>query len=259
MAPNKPKWPKCGCEKRCDKRKCNSVGSRELKARGHQPGSAIKSAQMDLVTRRYAPQKLRLALELAKVFPYEAVIAREAGMSTSALRYALMGSREGHAGDIFDIEVDDGLGNCITERFHVLFADALEEGMSKVEMAAYELATGQTRKVLEYQGRITYQQDPDLVALGFPEEQTYIRDEHGNRIPETVPIRDPEMLRWLLERWKPEIYSKRPKPPKDAARPSGVLVVGNPMSRKEYEKRYGGPQPLVDVEFEGLPPPDSKN
>jgi hypothetical protein len=46
---------------------------------GHQPGSAIKSAQLGLVTRKYAPQKLRLVVELARVFPIEAMIAREAG------------------------------------------------------------------------------------------------------------------------------------------------------------------------------------
>jgi hypothetical protein len=253
MAANKAKWPECGCRERCHMRKCHSVGSRKLV----KPGSAIKSAQISLVMRKYAPQKLRLVLELAKVLPYEPVIAHEAGMSTSALRYALMGSREGHPGDVFDMQVDDGLGNRITERFHTLFEDALEEGFGKVETAAYELATGQTKRVLEYQGRITYQQDPDLVALGFSKEQSYIRDEYGNPIPETVPFQDPEMVRWLLERWKPEVYGKRPKPPKDAERTGGVLVVGNPMTREEFERHFGGPQPLVDVEFEGLPPPEN--
>jgi hypothetical protein len=259
MAPNKPKWPKCGCEKRCDKRKYHSVGSRELKARGHQPGSAIKSAQLSLVTRKYAPQKLRFVVELARVFPIETVIAREAGMSKSALRYALMGSREGHPGDLFDMEIDDGIGNSITERFHILFEDAIEEGFSKIEAEAFELAMGRARKVLEYQGKITYKQDPRLVAQGLPKEETYILDENGNRVPETIPIIDPEMIRWLLARWKPEIYGKRPKAPEDPERRGGVLVVGNPMSREAYEKRFGGPQPLVEVELEGLPAPDNKS
>jgi hypothetical protein len=255
MAANKPKWPKCGCEKRCDKRKCHSIGSRALKARGYQPGSAIKSAQIGLIMRKYAPQKLRLVLRLAEQFPDETVIAHAAGMTKSALRYMLMGSRQGHPGDPFDMKIEDGL----TERFHILFEDAIEAGFGKVEQAAFELAMGLARRVLEYQGKITYKQDPGLVALGYPEEETYILDENGERIPETVPVRDPEMIRFLLARWKPEIYGKRAKAPKEPQRTGGVLVVENPMSREEYEKRFGGPQPIVGVEFEGLPPPKEKN
>ena len=129
----------------------------------------------------------------------------------------------------------------------------------RVEQAAFELATGKAKRVLEYQGKITYKQDRRLGCMGYPEDETYILDENGDRIPETVPIIDPEMIRWLLERLKPEIYGKRAKAPKEPQRTGGVLVVENPMSREEYEKRFGGPQPIVDVEFEGLPPPKEKN
>ena len=31
------------------------------------------------------------------------------------------------------------------------------------------------------------------------------------------------------------------------------LLVGEPLSREEFERAYGGPQPLREVEFEGLP------
>jgi hypothetical protein len=250
MAANKPKWPECGCKERCHQRKCHSVGSRALKARGYQPGSAIKSAQMGLITRKYAPEKLRLVLKLAREFPNETVIAHGAGMSRSSLRYALMGSREGHSGDVFDMKTGDGF----TERFHILFEDAIETGFGKVEQAAFELAMGKAKRVLEYQGKITYKKDPKLVAQGLSEEETYLLDENGDRIPETVPITDPEMIRRLLERRKPEIYGKGPKRREEPQRTSGVLVVGNPMSREEYEKHFGGPQPIIEVEFEGLPP-----
>ncbi len=56
-------------------------------------GSSIKSAQIGLVMRKYAPERLRLVLKLAREYPVEAVIAQKADMSKSALRYALMGSR----------------------------------------------------------------------------------------------------------------------------------------------------------------------
>jgi hypothetical protein len=123
-----------------------------------------------------------------------------------------------------------------------------------LKTAAFELATGKAKRVLQYQGKITYKQDHRLVAKGYLEEETYILDENGDRIPETIPVIDPEMIRWLLERRKPEIYGKRAKAPKEPQRTGGVLVVGNPMSREEYERRFCGPQPLVDVEIEGLPP-----
>jgi hypothetical protein len=247
MAANKAKWPECGCSERCHMRKCHSVGSRKMA----KLGSAIKSAQIGLVMRKYAPERLRLVIKLARELPVEDVIAYEAGMSKSALRYALMGSREGHPGDPFDIKLEDGT----TERFHILFEDAVEAGIGKIEQAAWELATGKAKRVLEYQGKVTYKQDRRLVALGHPEDGTYILDENGDRIPETIPIIDPEMIRWLLERRKPEIYGKQAtRAPKEPQRQGGVLVVGNPMSREEYERRFGGPRPLTDIEIEGLPP-----
>jgi hypothetical protein len=161
-----------------------------------------------------------------------------------------MGSRDGHSGDVFDMKTGDGF----TERFHILFEDAIETGFGKVKQAASELAMGKARRVLEYQGQITYKKGSNLVAQGLSEEGTYLLDENGDRIPETVPITDPEMIRWLLERRKPEVYGKRPKRTEEPPRTGGALVVGNPMSREEYEKLFGGPQPMVDVEFEGLPP-----
>jgi hypothetical protein len=248
MAANKAKWPECGCSKRCHMRKCHSVGSRKMA----KLGSAIKSAQIGLVMRKYAPERLRLVLKLARELPVETVIAHEAGMSKSALRYALMGSREGHPGDPFDIKLEDGT----TERFHILFEDAVEEGIGKLEQAAWELATGKAKRVLQYQGKITYKRDHRLIAKGCPEEQTYILDENGDRIPETIPVQDPEMIRFLLERLKPEVYGRRAMAPavKQPQRTGGVLVVGNPMSREDYERRFGGPQPLTDIEIEGLPP-----
>ncbi len=93
-----------------------------------------------------------------------------------------------------------------------------------------------------------------MVAKGYPEDETYILDENGDRTPETIPMIDPEMIRWLLARLKPEIYGKRAMAAKEPQRTGGVLVVGNPMNREEFERRFSGPQPLVDVEFEGLPP-----
>ena len=158
-------------------------------------------------------------------------------------------SEQGHVGDGFDIKLEDGS----TERYHILFQDAIAAGVGKIEEVAFQLARETFPKVLEYQGRVTYKKDLKLVRLGLPEEETYLRDENGDPIPETKPIIDPEMVRWVLSKVRPEVYGNRPSAPSQKQQ-GGVLVVGNPMTREEYEKRFCGPQPIVDVEFEGLPP-----
>jgi hypothetical protein len=162
MAANKPKWPECGCTKRCDKRKCHAVGSRKLQASGAKPGSAIKSAFLGLITRKYAPEKLKLVLKLAADVPNERVICRRAGMSKSTLRYALMGSREGQPGDIFDIKLEYGG----TERFHILFEDTIEAATDKIEEMAFEMATGTFRKIFGVPGQGHLQEGPEIGGPG---------------------------------------------------------------------------------------------
>jgi hypothetical protein len=79
------------------------------------------------------------------------------------------------------------------------------------------MATGTYKKVLEYQGRVTYKKGHKLVAEGYPEEECYLRDENGDLIPETKSFVDPEMVRWMLEKRMPDVYGKR-KPPKKPQR-----------------------------------------
>jgi transposase-like protein len=67
---------------------------------------------------------------------YTVVIARKAGVSTNTLRYWMTLSREGYVGDPFDIKLEDGR----TERFHILFEDAIREGFDKVERRPPALA-----------------------------------------------------------------------------------------------------------------------
>ena len=249
MAANKPRWPKCGCAERCDKPKCQTVGSRTLQASKAKPGSSVKAAMLGFAKRKCTPQRLRLVLKLAEDSPTESLIAHRAGISQNLLRYWYMLSKEGHAGDGFDIKLEDGG----IERYHILFEDAVAAGLDKVEEVAFQLATGTFQKVLDYQGRVTYKQDLYLLQLGYPEVEAYLLDANGDRIPETKPICDPKMIRWLLEKRRPEVYGKRPSVPPQKQQ-GGVIVIGNPMTREEYEKKFCGPQPIIDVEFEGLPP-----
>jgi hypothetical protein len=44
----------------------------------------------------------------------------------------------------------------------------------------------------------------------------------------------------VLERRKPEVEGKRPKAPKEPERTGGVLVVGPPLTKEEFEKKQKG-------------------
>jgi hypothetical protein len=248
MAANKPRWPNCGCAERCNKPKCQSVGSRTSQASKAKPGSSVKAAMLDYAKRKCKPERLRLVLKLAADTPVESVIAYRAGISQNLLRYWYMASKEGHAGDPFDIKLEDDL----TERYHILYQDALAAGFDKVEEVAFQMATGTFQMVLEYQGRVTYKKDWFLVQLGYPEEECYLRDENGDPIPETKPFCDPKMVRWVLERRRREEYGKQPSASSQKQQ-GGVLVVGAPLTPEEFERVHGGSQPLVDIEIEGLP------
>jgi len=166
------------------------------------------------------------------------------------LRYWVILSREGYPGDPFDIKLEDGR----TERFHILFEDAIEEGFDKVEHVAHEMATGMAREVLVYQGKVSYKKDPFLLELGLTGDAANLLDNNGDPIPETKPFVDPEMVRFMLSRRRPDKYGNRSKVSHEQK--GGVLVLGSPMNSAELEKAYGGPQKLVDVEFENLPSPD---
>ena len=218
-------------------------GSREIDSRK----GVIPQAAMSLAQRKYAPSTLRLILKLAVDNPVESQIASQAGMSITALRYCVQLSRKGQPGDIFDLQASDGR----IERFHNLFADAVETGWLGLEDYARKAATGMLREVLSDRGRVQYKTDPELVGLGFTGEEAYLRDENNEPIPETIPITDFEMTRFLLKARFPERYGTRMQVEHEHR--GGVLVVGAPMSNEQIEKTFGGSQKLIDVEFEEVP------
>jgi hypothetical protein len=57
MAANKPRWPKCGCVERCDKPKCQAVGSRALQASKAKPGRSVKAAKLGFAKRKCTPEQ----------------------------------------------------------------------------------------------------------------------------------------------------------------------------------------------------------
>ena len=79
-------------------------------------------------------------------------------------------------------------------------------------------------KVLTRRGRVVYKMDEGLEGLGFQGPDAYLRDENGNPIIQTIRNPNGKMLRFILERERPERYGKHPKV--DIPRNGGVLVVG---------------------------------
>ena len=99
-----------------------------------------------------------------------------------------------------------------TERFHILFEDAIQEGFDKVKHMAFKMTTGMAREVLDYQGKVSYnKKDPFLLELGLTGDAANLLDENGDPIPETKPLVDPKMVRWILSRRRPDQYGNRLK------------------------------------------------
>lgn len=73
-------------------------------------------------------------------------------------------------------------------------------------------------------GGVIYKTDQSLVDLGFEGPAAYMRDENGNPVVETIRNPNGKMLRFILERERPETYGKHRKI--DIPHNGGVLVVG---------------------------------
>ncbi len=221
-----------------------AVGSTAL-AREAMGQSAISHAMTGLA-RRY-PKTLRLCITIAKKNPVESKIAGGAGIATATLRYWLKLSERGNPGDDFDLETDHGR----VERFHILFQDAVAEGVGEVEHKVFMAATGQEKEILSHQGRVSYRYDLDLLRLGMTGEAAYLLDKFGDPVPETIPLLDLETARWFLSRRKPEMYGNRQTVQVDHKH-SGVLVVAPGKTSKELEERYADMRhdTIQDVEFE---------
>lgn len=209
----------------------------------HAGGRAlVATAKMALVGRKYSPDRLQKLVRFARQMPVIADICRRAGISRTSLKYYMAKSEKGQPGDGFDMTVDDE-----PMRFHEVFKAAFDDGLEGVEHAAFKLAYGTQREILTHHGRVQYKVDPDMVALGFEGADTFMKDEHGDPIPETIPLQEPDMIRFLLKTRMPEKYGDRSQV--DIMHRGGVLVVGMRKPTKQLEEMYGGIQAIPAIEF----------
>src|ERR1035437_851920 len=212
----------------------------------------FRSANRQLLTRKYAPERLHAILKYVAEMPVISDVCARAGLSRSSIIYYLAKSVRGKPGDAFDLVAgEDEHGNPIMRRFHEMWADALSDGIDKVEKAAHMLAVGQP-ETLTHKGRVQYKIDPDAIRLGLIDGDPgfYLTDENGELIPETIIMQDPDMVRFILKTRRPQVYGD--KSSVDVTHRGGVLVVGVKKTEAELEIAYGGKQEIQDVEFEDI-------
>ncbi len=200
-----------------------------------------RSYPVNAAARARLPDRLSRLLKNISEIPIATDAARRAGISLSQLKYMLQKSKEGRSGDGYDVALPEGEDNGTpdnTERFHVVWEDAMSEGLGKAETAAWALGVG-FNEIQAHKGRVQYRIDPEkydlFVLLGDPIDERnpslWLRDEVGAPVPETIFKQDPDMLRWLLENRKPKEYGKRAA--LDLNVTGGVLVVGMKAATSE--------------------------
>jgi hypothetical protein len=211
----------------------------------------FRTANRSLLVRKYAPERLQAILTYVAEMPVIADTCRRAGISRSSLIYYLAKSERGKPGDGFDLPTGDFDDNDqpIKRRFHELWADALEDGIDKVERAAHRIAVGQPKPLTNKYG-VIYKLDQDKLDLGLTDMEAYLHDEHGKPIPETIIEQDPDMMRFILKTRRQRVYGDHTSV--DMVHSGGVLVVGVKKTEAELEAAYGGKQEIQDVEFEDV-------
>lgn len=261
MAVKRARWPTCGCTEAqhttCVRQLCHKERGRE----GRNPSGdlnlpAVTSAFANLAKREENQRRMRLLLKCVADCPMQVVFCHKSGVPMTALRYWLGLSRIGRKGDGFDISLAGGR----TERFHILFEDALMDGTGHLELAAYKAATGRHKEVLTYQGEISYQyeeyEDFDFITGETTIKRRLKRDENGDLVPVSVDVIDFEMTRFMLKTLRKEKYGSIQQIDVNH-KVGGVLVVGAAKTSKQLEADYKNIRHdnVVDVEFEEVEDP----
>jgi hypothetical protein len=188
------------------------------------------------------PKRLTKFLDRLVQFPRVKAACAFAGFSYSSLRYYLAKSENGKPGDGFDLTYGEE-----TKRFHLHYADCLNEGVQMVEDEYMTRAIKGYYETLHNKGRVIYQIDPELAGLGLTGPEAYLLDEDGKPIPERIHRQDPEVMLAVLRAWRRDRYGAHDK----LEVRGGVMVVGvrakTSKDIEELEKQILSAP--VDVEF----------
>jgi len=193
--------------------------------------------------RKNTPERMRYFLnKLLEI----ANVTRACGLSGIAyptLRYWLEKSENGTAGDGYDLEYAGDM-----KRFHQHYYDTRDAAIQMVEDAYVDRAIRGYYEVLSDNGRVVYQIDPELDALGFEGPDAYLRDDEGRPIPERILHQDPEVQLQVLRAWRRDKYGAREQV--DVTVRGGVMVVGARLKDpKEIEKMEQQLLAPIEVEF----------
>ena len=191
--------------------KKRSLTGRELWA---QVGSKVQA-----VGRKNSPERMTLFLDNLMKFPFVNRAANMAGISYSGLKYWLARSEKGQVGDGFDLTYGEE-----TKRFHEHYKDVRDSAIQEVEDAYIDRAMRGYYETLSDKGRVIYQIDQSLVALGFTGPDSYLLDEDGRPVPERIHHQDPEVMLAVLKAWRRDRYGNHDK--LDVTMRGGVMVVG---------------------------------
>lgn len=219
------------------------------------PGRALfrRSRGMNIKPRKHSPERMQRLIDCLREMPVAGEACRRAGISYSTMKYWYLKSTEGVPGDGFDMPSADGIdeetGDQYVERFHTAWDNAMNEGIAKVEVATHTRATGY-QEVLTYMGSVVYRHDLELVAmLGGYGVDTYMRDDKGFLVPETVMKQDPDLMMFLLKTRKREEYGNHQTV--DLNVRGGVLVVGAVAATPQTVDQLGDYKAdAIDVDFE---------
>ena len=175
------------------------------------------SAGISKSTPKLSPELIRIILNSLTKTPILWHAAMKAGIHRKTLKYWMDRSAAGDDG--YDVKWQG-----LTGRFHEHCETAIWVAHQKLIDIMFQRALLGYDKVLTRRGRVMYQIDQDLVALGYQGPDAYLRDENGNPIPETVRKVDTKAMLFILKWYRPNTWSKRPKI--NVPRAGGVLVVG---------------------------------
>ena len=180
---------------------------------------AKEAAKLSLVGRRNSPERMTALLNHLIKFPHVTNAARFVGIEYSTLRNWLAKSQKGQPGDGFDLEYGEE-----KKRFHLHFEDAREVAVQMVEDEYFRRAIEGYYEILSDKGRVIYQRDPELEALGYEGPAAYLLDETtGRPIPERIHHQDPEVMLAVLRQWRRDKWGQHANI--DHKVHGGVLVV----------------------------------
>lgn len=193
---------------------------------------------------KLSPERMATLLDKMMEFPAVTKACLMAGIVYSTLRYWLVASERGQRGDGYDLEYAGE-----AKRFHEHFYDVRDAAMQLVEDAYVERAIQGYYEVLSDKGRVQYQYDETLLALGLTGPEAYLRGADGKPIPERISHQDPDVMLTVLKAWRRDRWGAHQQV--DVLHKGGVLVVGvRAKDSAEIEarekERLADP---VDVEF----------